>query len=116
MVGTAKEFADEATERELVPGERLAKLGNGGGGINCESVRTFGTPSDAGPAEDLCALLRLGNMGGVSSCSVSVSSPSPSSSSDGGGENVWTVGVGRDVFKREVPVESQLRRYEVIVV
>lgn len=80
---------------------------DGGGGINCASVRGLGTWFNT-----RCALFRLGNAGGkssLSSRSLSVSVIEPSSS-DGSGELQVTVGTLSDA----IPDESQPRRYDVM--
>jgi hypothetical protein len=88
--GKAREFPGDGTENVVdTPGWREARRGSGSEGSFRASLKMLGTDFP-GPLEDpedetRCALLRLGNAGGISwsRSSVSVSSPS---SSDGGGE------------------------------
>ena len=75
------EDADDAA----TPGTRRALEGSGGGGMSCESVKTFGSV-DEGPRDDEAdgedrrwALFSAGNAGGVSLLSEPPSSSSPSS-------------------------------------
>ena len=82
-----------------------------GGGIICASVSRLGAWFNASAAlvRTRCALLRLGNTGGVSSLpwrSSSVSVVEPSSSSSSGG--------GELCDEDEIPGESQPRRYDVM--
>lgn len=114
VCGTARD--DAVDDGREIWGFRLARFGGGGGGMSWESVSTRGMPEGC----MRCALKGLGNAGGESSsCSVSVSVPSSSSLPSGGGENRRTVGVwipGGSASTADVPVVSQLRKYEVMMV
>ena len=110
--GTASELPPRAPR--ATPGCRAARPGSGGGGINCASVRMVGMPV---LLDELarCALFRLGNAGAMSESSRSVSVSSPSSASSGGGEALVSVGTDEAGCTKDVPDDSQLRRYEVMV-
>lgn len=111
--GAARKLLTRAPR--ATPGCRAARPGSGGGGINCASVRMVGM---LGLLDELarCALFRLGNAGAMSESSRSVSVSSPSSASSGGGEALVNVGTdGEAGCTRDVPDDSQLRRYEVMV-
>lgn len=91
------------------------------------SVRTLGKGGFEEVAVTRCALFKLGKAGGESSSrsrSVSVAEPSSSSSSSalsGGGE--WRLKVGTSGScvvavvegEDEIPLDSQLRRYDAMV-
>lgn len=100
--GTAsKDDCDDGTASDEIPGWRFARPGDGGGGINWESVRIGGMSFDD---EARWALPRAGKAGGESS-SLPVSPLSPSSL-DGGGDTSRMTGAVGDLGSA-VPMSSE---------